>query len=208
MTAEMYQRLACYGDFYKLKPTFAKPSEFVDYTENNFEYVTYNPRKNIPRKGLSITSLDGKLSGKPDLDSILEYNKKNQTRYNETYFDVPTPVYNFPSVKDCFDPIKDCICRTHILRLDPGGYFPPHRDIIWDQFRSFRLIIPLKNMRPPNLTFILDNNILDWETGGIYFVNTAKLHYVFNTYIEPSYMIVVNMKLNQKSIDFVSQNIL
>lgn len=207
MTAELYQRITCYGDLYKLKPVFKNPNNFVDFTENNFDYVAYNPRKPIKREGLSITSLDGGLSGRPDLDSIFEYNKEHGTHYDETDFNVPTPVYDFPDVKHCLDPLKNNICRTHVLKLGPGEYFPPHRDIAWDYFKTFRLIIPLKNMRPPDLNFVLDGTILDWEIGSMYFVNTAKMHYVFNTFIKPSYMIVVNVILNQESIDFVSHNL-
>ena len=43
---------------------------FVAWTEENFEYVQYNPRKPINRYGLSVTSLDGGCSCIPDLDSL------------------------------------------------------------------------------------------------------------------------------------------
>ncbi|MBX3032387.1 MAG: hypothetical protein KF865_00555 [Bdellovibrionaceae bacterium] len=38
------------------------------------DWKPYNPRKNIARQGLSLTSLDGGLGGIPDLDSLMEYN--------------------------------------------------------------------------------------------------------------------------------------
>ena len=37
------------------------------------DWKQYNPRKSIDRQGLSITSLDGGLSGIPDLDSLFVY---------------------------------------------------------------------------------------------------------------------------------------
>ena len=40
------------------------------------DWKQYNPRKSIDRQGLSITSLDGGLSGIPDLDSLFVYNQK------------------------------------------------------------------------------------------------------------------------------------
>ena len=43
------------------------------------DWKPYNLRKSHQRWGLSITSLDGGLSGIPDLDSLYEYNKKNGT---------------------------------------------------------------------------------------------------------------------------------
>ena len=44
------------------------------------DWKQYNPRKPNNRQGLSITSLDGGLSGVPDLDSLFEYNKQNNTK--------------------------------------------------------------------------------------------------------------------------------
>ena len=62
-----YQTLITYGSFYSLDLTMDAPS-FVAWTEENFEYVQYNPRKSINRYGLSVTSLDGGVT----LNSITE----------------------------------------------------------------------------------------------------------------------------------------
>ena len=86
-----YQTLITYGSFYSLDLTMDAPS-FVAWTEENFEYVQYNPRKPINRYGLSVTSLDGGVSGIPDLDSLGEYNKENNTQYTERDFETTTPV--------------------------------------------------------------------------------------------------------------------
>jgi len=207
MSLELYQRLTAYGAVYEINLCMSNAEEFIGWTEHNFEYVQYNPRKPIARYGLSITSLDGGLSGVPDLDSVLEYNRDNNTSYDETYFNVPTPVYEHPSVRECFDPIKNNICRTHILKLDPGGFFPPHRDIIQDYFSSFRLIIPLKNANPPALNFMLDGSLLHWNIGSVYFVDTAKMHYLFNAGSMPSYLIVANVNLNETTVKYIASNL-
>jgi hypothetical protein len=207
MTIELYHNLTVYGDFYSTTHKLKKPKEFVDWTEDNFSYVRYNPRKDIRRYGLSITSYDGNMSGIPDLDSLPEYNKEMNTNLHETDFNVPTPVYDYPDLCEVLNPIKHNICRTHVLKLDPGGYFPPHRDFRKDIFSTFRLIIPLKNVNPPSLTFILDGKILNWELGNVYFVNTAKMHYLFNASSDPSYMIIINTILNKNSIDYVTYHL-
>ena len=59
----------------------------------DFEFEQYNPRKDIPRSGLSITSLDGTLNG-IDLDSIVEYNKENDVHYTDLDFNTVTDVYH------------------------------------------------------------------------------------------------------------------
>ena len=71
--------LTAYGDQIELKPTIDS-KKFVRWTEDNFKYVRYNPRHDVNRWGLSITSLDGGLSGIPDLDSLHQYNIENNTR--------------------------------------------------------------------------------------------------------------------------------
>lgn len=207
MTINLYHNLTVYGDFYPTTHHLDNSKDFVDWTENNFSYVRYNPRKDIKRYGLSITSYDGGLSGIPDLDSLPEYNKEMKTALHETDFNVHTPVYNHSSLSKVLDPIKNDICRTHVLKIDPGGFFPAHRDFRRDVFSTFRLIIPLMNVNPPELTFILDDKVLTWDEGTVYFVNTAKMHYLFNASNRPSYMIVINAVLNNKSVNFVTHHL-
>lgn len=202
----LYSKLAAYGDFYPLRVNLDNPKEFVKWTEEKFQYVQYNPRKKIARQGLSITSLDGGLSGIPDLDSLKEYNMENNTSYSELDFKIPTPVYNYDSLKNILDPFKNFIFRTHILKLMPGGFFPPHRDIYFE-FDSFRLIIPLDNINPPGVNFVLEDKILNWKKGTMYFVNTAKTHCLFNASNRNSYWLVVNVKMNVETFHLVSKNL-
>ena len=76
-------RIALYGDVLPLKfkldyKKFEKGLKLFDD-----KWVQYNPRKNIPREGLSITSLDGGFSGIPDLDSLKEYNEQHNIYIDE-----------------------------------------------------------------------------------------------------------------------------
>jgi hypothetical protein len=207
MSLEQYNNLSIYGTIYETNHKLKNPQEYVDWTEENFLYVPYNPRKNIKRYGLSITSLDGGVSGIPDLDSLPEYNKEHNTEYKETDFNVHTPVYFYQELENVLDPIKHDICRTHILKIDSGGFFPPHRDFRRDDFSTFRLIIPLKNALAPELTFIIDGNIINWKHGAVYFVDTAKMHYLFNVGFNPSYMIIINAIINKNTLDYVTGNL-
>lgn len=204
----LYNYLSVYGSVYETRHRLKNPEKFVEWTEQNFRYVRYNPRKDVNRYGLSITSLDGKLTGTPDLDSLYEYNKENHTNYNEKDFKTFTPVYNYKDLKDCIVPIENYIFRSHVLKIDPGGFFPPHRDFIGTNIDSFRIIIPLENCNPPNFTFIIDNKIQYWTYGRLYFVDTAKMHYLFNCSFQPTYMIVLNVELNNFTIDYMTKNML
>lgn len=200
MSLNDYSVLTQYGDVFEMKPDFYKPDEFVKWTEDNFEYVRYNPRKKIARYGLSITSLDGGVSGVPDLDSLFEYNKEHGTELQEMSFNVPTPVYEHQGLKNCIGEWEEDMFRTHILRMDPGGYFPPHRDTRDTDFKAFRLIVPLKEVNPPNVNFVVDGKIINWVPGRMYFVNTAKVHYLFNGCFSPSYWLVLNIKNSERSV--------
>lgn len=203
----LYTTLTAYGTVYEINSTMNNTKGFVDWTEKNFDYVKYNPRKEINRYGLSITSLDGGLSGIPDLDSLYEYNIENKTNFNEKDFTTFTPVYENADLQKVLDPIKEHVFRTHILKLDSGGFFPPHRDFRGTEFDSFRLIIPLQNVNPPSLTFIVDDKVQHWNLGSVYFVDTAKMHYLFNSSFKPSYMIVVNVKLNEYTVNYITTNL-
>ena len=191
-----------YGSVYSLKLFMKNSKAFVDWSEDNFDYVKYNPRKKVNREGLSITSLDGGVTGIPDLDSLYEYNSDNNTSYTESDFKIKTPVFDYPDLQKTIGVFEKHMFRTHILKLNPGGFFPPHRDLVSD-FDSFRIIVPLLNVNPPYANFVVDGVIRHWEEGVLYFVDTAKLHYLFNSSFFPSYWIVVNVQTNEESVDTV-----
>ena len=201
-----YLTLCGYGDFIELNLRIDQPKKVVEWTEENFTYVKYNPRKDVNRYGLSLTSLDGGLSGVPDLDSLIEYERITGIQYYEQHFKTKTPVYYYPALESLLKPIEDDVMRSHILKLGPGGFFPPHRDYFGLYFDNFRAIIPLKNMNPPSHNFILEDKGLTWDIGKLYFLDTAKMHYVFNASMQDMYMIVLNIELNERSVKFITEH--
>jgi len=198
----LYSYLSVYGIQSELNLRLDDPEGFVDWTEENFEYVRYNPRKPIDRWGLSITSYDGGLSGIPDLDSLGEYCAENNVSLEESDFNVPTEVYKQSrELQEILEPFKGNYYRTHILKLNPGGFFPKHRDLRLGNFDSFRLIIPLKNP----CVFIVEDKILNWDIGTMYFVDTSKVHQLFNATEEPSYWLVLNVNLTEEVFNEVTK---
>lgn len=118
----LYSKLVAYGNVHELNIKIESPDKFVKWTEDNFDYVQYNPRKFNNRQGLSITSLDGSMSGIPDLDSLPEYNTTHNTSYTELDFNVATPVLEHEGLKEAASPIQQHMFRSHILKLGPGGF--------------------------------------------------------------------------------------
>tara|TARA_B100000902_G_C27192359_1_gene854560 strand:+ start:19 stop:639 length:621 start_codon:yes stop_codon:yes gene_type:complete len=202
-----YSRLLTYGDVIPLRFK-CSPEKVRQECFNKYEWKQYNPRKKIPRYGLSITSLKGELDG-IDLDSIVEYNKENNVRYTEMSFNTFTDVYhNSPELQKVVDPWKGHLGRSHILHLPPGGYFPPHKDlpIYTPQQGSLRILIPLIDCNVPDLYFIHDGKTLTFQDGRAYFVNTNKTHSLFS--FNDTYMIVLNVASNDITHKIIGDNFL
>lgn len=197
----MYSDLLSFGDIIPLKIRCNVKKLFKEI--EHFSYSQYNPRKDIRRNGLSITSLDGTLNG-VDLDSIREYNSENGTQYDETSFRTFTDVYYASEeIQSIVNPFADNIVRSHILHLPPGGYFPPHRDqpVYTQKQRTFRVLVPLQNCNPPKLYFMYDDKPIHFDHGRAVFLNTNKLHSLFS--YRHSYMIVLNILANENAYNTI-----
>ena len=217
-------QLALYGDVIplRLKLDYKKFEEGLKL--HNDKCVQYNPRKNIPREGLSITSLDGGFSGKPDLDSLKEYNEERNIYLDEPDFKTKTPFY--PYVESVLGKFKNHLGRTHLIKKSAGGQFQSHRDGYEREVKSFRLFLPIYNCNPPFNYFILDDKILRFEHGRLYFLNTLKEQIVITSarggppsggpdntknFIPgggdlQSMYLVANINLNEESTDLVLHN--
>ena len=91
------------------------------------EWKLHHPRKPNNRQGLSITSYDGKLSGVPDLDSLVEYNSLNNTKIRDIDIKTRTPVAEQITALHPILNTFNSLGRSHFIRLNRGGFFPIHR---------------------------------------------------------------------------------
>ena len=199
-----YNSLLSFGDLIPLKIKCDVKKLFNEVKD--FKYLQYNPRKDIKRYGLSITSLDGNMDG-VDLDSIKEYNKENNTEYDELSFQAFTSVYyESQEIQKITEPFLGHIGRSHILHLPEGGYFPPHRDlpVYVEQQNSLRVLVPLKGCNPPDMYFMYEDKPLHFEHGRAYFLNTNKAHNLFA--FKDSYMIVLNIKTSEEVYQILGDN--
>ena len=198
----LYNSLITYGQKF---PTnlYMNPQEVMkDHEDFSEEWKPYNPRKKIAREGLSVTSLDGGLSGIPDLDSIREYCIKNQVILGEHSFNQETPVANI--VRTYLDPFKGHVGRSHFIRMGKGGHFPPHRDDRRASVNNMRLFVPIKDCNPPKTFFMLDREPLYFDHGRAYFINTCMEHTLFSCY--PSLFLVMNVAVNEQTVQTLLDN--
>ena len=115
----------------------------------------------------------------------------------------------WPYVESALSKFKNHLGRTHIIKKSAGGQFPSHRDHYERENKSFRLFLPIYNCNPPFNYFILDDKILHFEHGRMYFLNTCKEHIVFTSARGGkgrSMYMVANITLNEESIDLVLHN--
>jgi hypothetical protein len=197
---DYYSVLTRFGDCYPLNLSFPV-DEITKELEKNYQWVRYNPRKNIERYGLSVTSLDGKMSGMPDLDSFYDYYEDTGVRLTEDLFKNKTEIYHYFS--KWLDPFEGMLGRTHIIKMLPGGFFPWHRDTKGPDISSFRLFLPIDFSKKSSI-FLLEDDLLKFNNGTLYFIDTAKIHSLCNVNVtEPCYFLVANINLSAQSVSTV-----
>lgn len=178
----LFQQLHVYGDVIPLKHVIDMGQlerELAAFTD---KWVQYNPEKvNNPRHGLSVTSLDGGMSGVPDLFSIYEWSKQTGRKVSERDFNVPTEAYyHCKSIHAIFEPFLPDVGRCRFVRFQPGGHFPPHRDgsVNYQIPDYFRILVPLNRTGHDRFHFVHDGHLVEYEPGRPYLFNALKTHSV------------------------------
>lgn len=177
------QRLHMMGDWLRIG-RFDAQRLFQQLQPFESEWKPYNPRKKINRFGLSVTSLDGKLSGIPDLDSLGEYNRLHGTSYQNSDFKALTPVFEQCSeLQKIISPYLPWLGRCHFIRLDKGGYFPEHYDnnkLDWG-FEEIRMIAFIHKNSRFTYKFCYNDQLMNFiADGDLYYFNANKNHSVFS----------------------------
>lgn len=197
-----------FGDVIALSHEIWNCKRIQDILLTHDGWKQYNPRKMNNRFGLSVTSLDGEYSGVPDLDSLLEYNKENGTNHSEHNFTKRTPIVDdIPELKtllDMFSPLGRC----HFLRINSGGFFPPHRDNGSSiPSPTFRVIVPIANTSHHQWKWIHEDKLITLETGRAYCINTSKEHSVFS-FVDDCIILVMNVPASAYNCLKISSNLL
>ena len=197
--------IANFGDVIQLKDQHFDLPKMRAILDNSPHWAPYNPRKPIARFGLSLTSADGGYSGIPDLDSLREYNILNGTDYSEKSFRKRTPIVDELGLTNFLDLWDPWLGRVHVLRLDAGGFFPPHRDNgLVIPPNTVRILVPIR-WEQNNSVWIQDGKLLNLVEGVAYFVNTTKEHSVFS-FKDNTLLLVLNVIVTSETIFNVASN--
>lgn len=205
----MINSLYQFGDQVKLRTKLNAKKMLEELEPFKEKWSQYNQSKPyIQREGLCVLNEKGKCGPGPALDSIPEYNKRNGTNIKEHDFNIPTELYNSSlQLQQLLVDFLPYCCRTHFLKLKPGGYFPTHRDHLYGNQTIVRLIVPIINCNPPNMRFLIEDKTLHWDHGHMYMINTTKEHSLFNMWPDDSIWLVINMITTEESKNIVIDNL-
>lgn len=200
-TTELLQSLIQLGDFYGLNTTVNVYKCHGELEKFKNDWKPYNPEKgDLRRFGLSLTSLDGGLSGNPDLTSLTEHNRLNGTSLNEMSFRRPTAVMEAcQTIRGLVEPFSDYLGRSHFLKFSAGGYFPYHRDSVGAVDTTFRIFLPLHLHADRDFIFLLGDQRIRLEPGRPFFINTLKEHALFS-FDDESIHLILNVHLCEGSV--------
>jgi hypothetical protein len=199
-------RLHTMGDWLEMK-SFNSRALMKEMDRYADDWKPYNVRKPNNRWGLSITSLDGELSGIPDLDSLYEYNLKHGTQLSNhdinTYTDV---YYDSPTLQEIIEPWRPWLGRCHYLKLNSGGFFPEHYDInkLDYEYEDVRLIAFVNRTSKDTMKFIYEDTVLNVKEGSLYYFNASKRHSVFSM-MDDCIMIVFCLRFDEKLFETMIQ---
>jgi hypothetical protein len=204
----LYNSLANLGDAVKLKWKF-DPYEVERQVEQfKDNWCPYNVKKDTVnnRWGLPVTSHSGDVLDNYHLNSFGYMQKYHSVQMKEENFTTPTQVYNaIPGIKNLVDIFNPDIGRVHLLRIDKGGFFPPHRDFHGVAPEYFRLLIVFGRCSPENYVQMIDGKAVYPESGWAYFINFQKDHSVFS-FSDNLYSLILTVKLNERTHSLIMNN--
>lgn len=200
---QLYSQLFLYGDIVplKFKIDIRQLEDELKFFED--KWIPYNiQRGDRGRMGLSVTSLDGKMTGYPDLQSLYQYGQETGQKVYENDFNQLTEVYDKVfAIRELLDYFKEHLGRSRFVKFKAGGHFPPHRDhsLHFQMPDYFRIFIPLTHTGEDRLFFIYDNKIVNYEPGRVYLFNALKTHTVFSV-VENTLTLALSLRLSQAAI--------
>lgn len=206
--ALLWNSLVNLGKKVKTKWHFDYTQVEQQLTQFSNNWCPYNGKKDTVnnRWGLPVTSQSGDVMDNYHLNSFGYMKKYHSTELSEDNFKTPTVVCDsIIEVKKLIDVFSPDIGRVHFLRIDKGGYFPPHRDFHGLSPEYFRLVSIFGRNSPENYGFILDGELIYPESGYLYFMNTQLDHSLFS-FSDNLYALILTVKLNERTHGLIMNN--
>jgi hypothetical protein len=203
--ALLWDNLVKTAPFRKLNISILQDEVIQQLVEFQDNWCPYNIKKdkNNNRWGLPITSHSGDVMDNYHLNSFGYMQKYHNTLLQESDFTTPTEVYyKIPELRKLVDLFNPDIGRVHLLRVDTGGYFPPHRDFQGIAPEYFRICCVFGNCKNTDYVQILGQKPFYPDAGDVYFVNFQISHSVIS-FTDNLYNLILTVKLNQRTHDIL-----
>jgi hypothetical protein len=203
--AFLWNSLCNMGDIVKLKLHFNGDAVLQNLEQFKDNWCPYNVKKDKinNRWGLPLTSHTGDVDDNYHLNSFGYMQKYHNVEMKEENFNTPTKAYSeLPEIVDIVEMFRPDIGRVHLLRVDQGGFFPPHRDFVGPDPEYVRLLAVFGKCRPENYVHLLDGKIFYPEPGFLYFVNFQLDHSVFS-FSDGLHALILTVKVNQRTHDLI-----
>jgi hypothetical protein len=203
--AALWNSLTNLGNYVQLDLCINEPEVIEKLEQFKDSWCPYNQKKDIHnnRWGLPVTSHTGDVMDNYHLNSFGYMQKYHDVEMKEENFNIPTDVYNaVPDFKKLVDVFSPDIGRVHVLRVDQGGYFPPHRDMPGVAPEYFRLTCVFGTCTNFSYAQILDDKLFYPERNHLYFVNFQLNHSVFS-FSNNLYNLILTVKLNRRTHDLI-----
>ena len=203
--AMLWNSLTNLGSYAKLNLRIDEMIVAKDLSKFSENWCPYNEKKDVHnnRWGLPVTSHTGDVMDNYHLNSFGYMQKYHNVAMKEEIFTTPTDVYHsVPQIKKLVDVFSPDIGRVHILKVNQGGYFPPHRDFAGVAPEYFRLSCVFGSCSDFNYVQTLHDQIFRPERNYLYFVNFQLNHSVFS-FSDNLYNLILTVKLNRRTHDLI-----
>ena len=203
--ALLWNSLCNMGDMVKLKLKVDGHSLVQQLEKFEDNWCPYNQNKDTHnnRWGLPVTSHTGDVAENWHLNSFGHMQRYHDVKMKEEDFTTPTEVYKaIPQLASLVDIFAPDLGRVHLLRVDAGGFFPPHRDYPGAGPEYFRLLCTFGKAQPENYAHILDKQLIYPDPEYVHFINFQKEHSVFS-YTDGLHSLILTVKLNQRTHDLI-----
>jgi len=203
--AMLWNSLTNLGSYAKLNLRIDEMIVAKDLLKFSENWCPYNEKKDVHnnRWGLPVTSHTGDVMDNYHLNSFGYMQKYHDVEMKEENFTTPTEVYHaVPHIKKLLDVFAPDIGRVHILKVNQGGYFPPHRDFAGVAPEYFRLSCVFGSCSDFNYVQTLHDQVFRPERNYLYFVNFQLNHSVFS-FSDNLYNLILTVKLNRRTHDLI-----
>lgn len=204
----MWNGLCNMGNVVKLKFSFDTNKTLHQLEKFKDNWCPYNVKKDKVnnRWGLPLTSHSGDILDNYHLNSFGYMQKYHDVEMKEENFNTPTQAYQeLTELSPIIEKFRPDIGRVHLLRVDQGGFFPPHRDFVGYVPEYFRLLAVFGKCTPENYVQMIDGKPFYPEPGHLYFINFQLDHSVFS-FSDGLHSLILTVRLNDRTYDLISKN--